>query len=593
MTIIKKGTVKPFLKWAGGKGQLIDEIEKFYPFDKKINKYAEPFIGGGAVLFDILNKFELEKIYISDVNIELINCYRVIKENVHGLIKKLRRIEDEFLAREKEDRKIYYYEKREKFNKLKLENNNEKINRAALMIFLNRTCFNGLYRVNKKGLFNVPMGDYKNPKICDEENLINVSNKLRNVEIIYGDYRKSYDFIDENTFVYFDPPYRPLNQTSSFTSYTEYIFGDKEQIELSEYFRLLNKKGAKLLLSNSDPKNVDINDEFFDNLYKEFDIKRIEASRAINSKGSKRGKVTEILVNNVEGIKRYTMEKRDFNKWLKSFRKSIATYGYYTDFDKVFENVNNIRIELNILNSLIGSKNIKEDFENIIEKYPDTLKCIPILLAVRKKEIYVIDIDGEYIYSFKKRNYPVEQYSEFMEKTGLFRLLKNHIINNLFDYVTGVETGLDSNGRKNRGGHIMEDLVESFIKSSGFKRDKDYFKEMTISEIENRWNVDLSVISNTGKTEKRFDFVIKTDSQIYVIETNFYASNGSKLNETARSYKTITKEVETIEGVTFVWFTDGKGWESARNNLEETFDILEHLYSINDLENGIIAKIIK
>lgn len=540
-----------------------------------------------------MNKFELEKIYISDVNKELVNCYVAIKENVHELIKKLKKLEDEFLVRGKEDRKIYYYEKRKKFNKLKLENNNEKINRAALMIFLNRTCFNGLYRVNKKGLFNVPMGDYKNPKICDEENLINVSNKLRNVEIIYGDYKKSYDFIDENTFVYFDPPYRPLNQTSSFTSYTEYTFEDKEQIELSEYFRILNKKGAKLLLSNSDPKNVDINDEFFDDLYKGFDIKRIEASRAINSRGSKRGKVTEILVNNTEGIKRDTMEKRDFNKWLKNFRSSIVTYGYYTDFDKVFENVNNIRIELNILNSLISSQNIKEDFENIIEKYPETLKCIPILLAVRKKEIYVIDIDGEYIYSFKKRNYPVEQYSEFMEKTGLFRLLKNHIINNLFDYVTGVETGLDSNGRKNRGGHIMEDLVESFIKSSGFKRDKDYFKEMTISEIENRWNVDLSAISNTGKTEKRFDFVIKTDSQIYVIETNFYASNGSKLNETARSYKTITKEVETIEGVTFVWFTDGKGWESARNNLEETFDILEHIYSINDLENGIIVKIIK
>ena len=325
MTIIKKGTVKPFLKWAGGKGQLIDEIEKFYPFDKKINKYAEPFIGGGAVLFDILNKYELEKIYISDVNKELVNCYVAIKENVHELIKKLRKIEDEFLAREKEDRKIYYYEKREKFNKLKLENNNEKINRAALMIFLNRTCFNGLYRVNKKGLFNVPMGDYKNPKICDEENLIKISKKLKNVEVIYGDYKKSYDFIDENTFVYFDPPYRPLNQTSSFTSYTEYIFGDKEQIELSEYFRILNKKGAKLLLSNSDPKNVDINDEFFDNLYKEFDIKRIEASRAINSKGEKRGKVTEVLISNIQlgakvmnEIKLYNFNFSSRKEWRKS-----------------------------------------------------------------------------------------------------------------------------------------------------------------------------------------------------------------------------------------------------------------------------------
>ena len=324
MTIIKKGTVKPFLKWAGGKGQLIDEIEKFYPFDKKINKYAEPFIGGGAVLFDILNKYELEKIYISDVNKELVNCYVAIKENVHELIKKLKKLEDEFLVRG-EDRKIYYYEKREKFNKLKLENNNEKINRAALMIFLNRTCFNGLYRVNKKGLFNVPMGDYKNPKICDEENLIKISKKLKNVEIIYGDYKKSYDFIDENTFVYFDPPYRPLNQTSSFTSYTEYIFGDKEQIELSEYFRILNKKGAKLLLSNSDPKNVDINDEFFDNLYKEFDIKRIEASRAINSKGEKRGKVTEVLISNIQlgakvmnEIKLYNFNFSSRKEWRKS-----------------------------------------------------------------------------------------------------------------------------------------------------------------------------------------------------------------------------------------------------------------------------------
>ena len=282
----KEVKIKPFLKWAGGKGQLIEKIERFYPFDKKINKYAEPFIGGGAVLFDILNKFELEKIYISDVNLELLNCYKVIKEKVQELINELKGFENEFLVKVKEDRKEYYYTKREQFNKLKLEDNNEEVKRAALMIFLNRTCFNGLYRVNKKGLFNVPMGDYKNPKICDEEN------------IIYGDYKKSYDFVDENTFVYFDPPYRPLNQTSSFTSYTEYTFGDKEQIELSEYFKLLNEKGAKLLLSNSDPKNENIEDDFFDDLYKEFDINRIEASRAINSNGGKRGKITEILVNN-------------------------------------------------------------------------------------------------------------------------------------------------------------------------------------------------------------------------------------------------------------------------------------------------------
>ena len=287
------------------------------------------------------------------------------------------------------------------------------------------------------------------------------------------------------------------------------------------------------------------------------------------------------------------MNKRDFNEWLSEFRESISNYKYYIDFEKVFRNVDKIKVELNILNSLIGSKNIKEDFKNIISKYPETLKCIPILLAVRSSEIYAIDFEGEYKYNFKNLNYSLEQYEIFMEKTGLFELIKNKIINNLLDYVTGVETGLDSNGRKNRGGHLMEDLVESFIYKAGFKKDETYFKEMYISQIQKKWGVDLSSVSNTGKTEKRFDFVIKTKKQIYVIETNFYASSGSKLNETARSDKTITKEIEEIDDVTFIWFTDGIGWKNAKNNLEETFDVLEHLYNINDLENDIITKVIK
>lgn len=285
------------------------------------------------------------------------------------------------------------------------------------------------------------------------------------------------------------------------------------------------------------------------------------------------------------------MNKRNFNEWLDKFRNSISNYRYYVDFEKVFKNVDNIKIELNILNSLIGSKNIQEDFENIVKKYPEVLKCVPILLAVRTNEIYVIDAEGEFNYSFKNKNYSISEYSKFMEKTGLFELLEKHLINNLIDYVTGVETGLDSNGRKNRGGHLMEDLVETFIQKAGFEKSKNYFKEMYISEIENKWKIDLSGISNMGKTEKRFDFVIKTEKQIYVVETNFYASSGSKLNETARSYKTITNEIAAIEGMTFVWFTDGIGWKNAKNNLEETFDVLEDIYNINDLENGIMKKI--
>ena len=287
--------------------------------------------------------------------------------------------------------------------------------------------------------------------------------------------------------------------------------------------------------------------------------------------------------------------KRDFNQWFNYFYDSIATFSYYVDFKKVYGNVEDIKIELNILNSLIGSKNIKDDFEKIVAKDPETLKCIPILLAVRNTEITVSEAEtGRSIkYDFIKNNMPISDYSLFMEKSGLFNLLQNHLIGSLVDYVTGVETGLDSNGRKNRGGHLMEDLVESFIKKAGFIKDKNYFKEMYIHEISNKWRIDLSAISNQGKMEKRFDFVIKTDKQIYAIETNFYSGGGSKLNETARSYKTLAQEADTIDGLTFVWFTDGSGWQSARHNLEETFDVMEHIYSINDLENGIMEILFK
>jgi type II restriction enzyme len=262
-------------------------------------------------------------------------------------------------------------------------------------------------------------------------------------------------------------------------------------------------------------------------------------------------------------------------------------------FPKVHRNVDAIKAELNILNSLIGSKDIQNDYETLISRYPEVLKCIPLLLAVRQNEIYAIDGDGEFLYNFKKPNVSVEQYKVFMSKTGLFDLISNHLINNLVDYATGVETGLDSNGRKNRGGHLMENLVESFIKKAGFIRDKTYFKEMYIHEITEKWDIALSAISNSGKMEKRFDFVIKTDSMIYGIETNFYGSGGSKLNETARSYKTLALETDTIDGFTFVWFTDGKGWTSARNNLEETFDVMPHIYNIRDMESGIISEVFK
>jgi type II restriction enzyme len=284
---------------------------------------------------------------------------------------------------------------------------------------------------------------------------------------------------------------------------------------------------------------------------------------------------------------------RNFNEWLSKFKFSISDYAYYVDFAKVNRNIDTIKVELNILNSLIGSKNIEVDFDALITRYPETLKCIPLLLAVRGNEIYAIDGDGEFLYSFHNMNYSPEQYKVFMRKTGLFNLMEKHILSNLVDYATGVETRLDSNGRKNRGGHLMENLVESHLRKYGLISGDTYFKEMTISSIESKWGIDLALLSNQGKAVKRFDFVVKTPRAIFGIETNFYTSGGSKLNETARSYKTIALEAKQINGFEFVWFTDGQGWRSARNNLEETFDVMKHIYSIADLENNILEQILK
>lgn len=288
---------KPFVKWAGGKSQLISEIRKKYP--KNIKCYCEPFVGGGAVLFDILANYKPEKVLINDINKELIITYYQLQNNVDNLIKKLFALQNEFISADLEQRKIIYNNNRKLYNSLKnksCENNELEI--ASLFIFLNKTCFNGLYRVNKNGDFNVPMGSYKNPLICDEFNLKKSSSLLKNVKIICGDYSRCIDYINDETFVYIDPPYRPLTQTSSFTSYSAKVFDDKEQIRLADFINIISRKGAIVVASNSDPQNADENDMFFDDLYKNYSIKRIQAKRMINSKGNGRGNINELLISN-------------------------------------------------------------------------------------------------------------------------------------------------------------------------------------------------------------------------------------------------------------------------------------------------------
>lgn len=284
--------------------------------------------------------------------------------------------------------------------------------------------------------------------------------------------------------------------------------------------------------------------------------------------------------------------KRNFKEWFNTFTDSIATYEYYTDFNTVYKNINKIKVELNIMNSLVGSKNIEKDFDNLFKKYPEIRKCLPLLIAVREKEIKVVD-DGEKLkYNFINID-DIELLKRFMSKTGLFDLISNHLVNNLVDYATGVEVGLGSNGRKNRGGHLMEDVLQSFIEKEGFVLNQTYFKEMYLKDIEHKWNINLSSLSNLGKVAKRFDYVVKTDNCIYAFETNFYSGGGSKLNETARSYKMIAEESKNIKGFAFIWVTDGQGWISAKNNLEETFDVMDNLYNIKDLSNGKLKEILK
>jgi len=290
-------TAKPFIKWAGGKSQLLSEIRRKYP--ERIEKYCEPFVGGGAVLFDVLSNYQPKEVLINDINAELINTYRQIKNNCEPLISILSELQQQYKKLSEEDRKALFFAKREHYNSLKINGNEvENLEKAALFIFINKTCFNGLYRVNSKGLFNVPFNNAKNPLLCDTENLRACSEVLQNVEMTVGDYSLCKDFIDKDTFVYIDPPYRPLTQTAAFTSYSENNFSDAQQIELGKFIDEISETKAIVVASNSDPKNVDANDNFFDNLYSHFKIERVYASRAINSKGNKRGKISELLVAN-------------------------------------------------------------------------------------------------------------------------------------------------------------------------------------------------------------------------------------------------------------------------------------------------------
>lgn len=299
MNIANTYLAKPFVKWAGGKTRLLGDIKKSLPHDfsqRKSLTYVEPFVGGGAVLFWILQEYpNIENAIINDINAELICTYRVIKHDVESLITQLSRMQIEYTALDEENRKEYFLTQRNQFN----NENNSDVETAALFIFLNRTCFNGLYRVNSKGKFNVPHGRYSTPLICDETTLRADSGLLQKVEILCGDFEQTEHYAGPDSLFYMDPPYRPLSDTSYFTSYSKEGFDDAEQTRLKNFCDRIAMKKSIFMASNSDPQNTNNNDDFFDNLYRKFNIKRVLAPRAINSKGAGRGYISEIMISNI------------------------------------------------------------------------------------------------------------------------------------------------------------------------------------------------------------------------------------------------------------------------------------------------------
>lgn len=599
--------VKPFLKWAGGKTQLLPQIIERLPTDfHKKNRYVEPFIGAGAVFLNLISNKCFDEYVINDINSKLINLYKVMRENCDELIEELKFLKEEYMRLgEIEKKEQFYYTIRDEFNK----NESSSARMGALFIFLNKTCFNGLYRENLKGNFNVPFGKHNSPSIYEEAEIRVISELLSSknhegkyrVKILNTSFENLKDYIDENTFVYFDPPYRPIT-AGGFNSYSKSSFNDDSQIKLRDFYLDVDKKGAKLMLSNSDPRVLDKEDDFFDSLYKGFIIKRVSASRMINSKGSGRGAITELLITNYDEEERamkasYEKNAQTFDYLLSTLKDSIKGWDYFVNWDKVNTNVKDVEIQLNILNYLVGKENIQDEARYLITKHPEVISAIPILVACRENNFQIIYSDE--VNMFKSKNYifndcknitseQIDDIVEFMSEAKILELFSTKTIKNVVDYVFGVEVGLDSNGRKNRSGHAMEDIVEKFVskvcKETGFT----YLKEATPSIIKREWGYSVTV----DKSARRFDFAINTGSKLCLIETNYYGGGGSKLKATAGEYKTLY-DIATKDGHEFIWITDGKGWLTANRPLEETFYHNKYIINLTMLERGLLNEILK
>ncbi|GEM_PF-7883 len=623
-----QNNAKPFLKWAGGKTQLLAQFEEYWPqelIEEKIDTYIEPFIGGGAVFFYLQSRFKFNKVVLNDINKEVILTYKIIRDSVDELILILENLHNQYNSMENlETKESLYYKVREQFNREKKVINydlksSEWVSHAANMIFLNKTCFNGLFRLNRSGDFNVPFGKRKTAPICDEENLRLVNRALENVILISGDFQQVEEYIESKTFVYIDPPYRPLPKTASFNDYSKEPFNDETQVRLGQWAKkICCKNDVKIMISNSDPKNTDAEDNFFEEVYNGFSVNRVKALRNINSKGTGRGAISELLITNygennlvinevaIDSNKinggnamKYEKSQETFKYLMSTLKDSIKGWDYFVNWTKVFKNVNEAELSLNILNYLIGKtkEEIEIGLKEILAKYPEVIKVIPILIATRDMEFKLVKISEDdlaldlEIYDFTDKNTlnedEIGKIIDFIDNTGLLKLFTDKKIKNLVDYVMGIEVGLDSNGRKNRSGTSMESLVEKYIKVICNEHGFEYMTQATSGKIKTTWGYEVKV----DKADRRFDFAIKANEKLYVIETNYYGGGGSKLKSTAGEYKTLQQMI-TDSGFELIWITDGKGWLTAAKSLEDTFNNNNFILNLQMVQDGMLEKII-
>ncbi len=620
--------MKPFLKWAGGKTQLIPTIIEELPEEiNNLTTYIEPFVGAGAVFLDFLSSDRFEKYIINDINSKLINVYEVIRDNIDLLIEFLNDIKEKYLSFEElsEDREKMYYEIRDKFN----SDDVGKIELAAYFIFINKTCFNGLYRENSKGNYNVPIGKYKNPTIFYEEQLREISsllNKRNNngeliVTILNLKYTELERYVNKDTFVYFDPPYRPVT-AGGFSSYNKGGFNDESQQELSNFYTKLSGLGAKLMLSNSDPRILDENDDFFEEMYRNFNIQRIYANRFINSKGTDRGGISELLITNykkddrtyigddekVENISNVYKEKLNFKNADEVFehlvgdvKDTIKGWDYFVNWEKAIGNMKSVEKSLNVLNYLIGKENIEQEAKELIAENPQVINVFPILVASRDKDFKILEPTEADLMNFKEFDFSrkrtrkddlgekeLNDAIEFLKKTNLLNLFKDKTIKSLVDYVLGVEVGLDSNARKNRTGTAMEDIVEVAVKKICNKHGWEYKTQATVKEINEMWGI----VVPTDKSARRYDFAINNNGKLLLAEVNYYNGGGSKLKTVANEFTKLDKYMNA-NGFEFCWITDGLGWNTSKKPLRDAFDNMRHIFNLDMVEKGALEYLIE